>query len=146
MKDIKARNAILSAFFAFLLYISSPIKAPKKGPTINPKGGKKKIPIIIPTNDNLEAKALPPNFLVIIIGATKSNTVIIIAKANKIHILELDGKSEALLNLYIKTEIILKGGPGIAGKKAPKIPKIAIRITIIIIKTSMMHNNLCVKI
>jgi len=62
-KARKAAQAILNALFPLaLLKINSPRKAPIKGPTIIPSGGKMKIPANRPKMDPIEAALEPPNF------------------------------------------------------------------------------------
>jgi hypothetical protein len=63
-EPIAERKALLLSW----LFIISPANAPIKGPIINPKGGKKKIPMISPMVAPRTPLFVPPDFLVAQIG------------------------------------------------------------------------------
>ena len=59
----RAPNAILIAVYASEFSSAlAPRKAPKNGPIIIPRGGKKKTPRIKPITEPLTAFFVPPNF------------------------------------------------------------------------------------
>jgi len=57
-------NAERKALLRFWLLMISPAKAPINGPTINPSGGKKNIPIIKPMVAPQTPPLVPPVFFV----------------------------------------------------------------------------------
>ena len=61
-------NAAFNALVKSILWVSSPIKAPKKAPMINPKGIGLIKPIIKPSVVPIAPALLPPNFFVPMAG------------------------------------------------------------------------------
>ncbi len=100
------------------------MNAPRNGPIIIPNGGKKNVPIIIPTSESFAARELPPNFFVIIEGDIKSNIVIASAVKNIIHMSFVDN-TDILLSFARSIAAKLRGGPGRTGSKDPVTPSIA---------------------
>ena len=122
INPIKEPTAAFNAFAKSLESVMySPIKAPKKGPKIKPKGPKNRMPTINPIVLPITPDRVPPNFFVPNMGMILSSKKM--PKAiKKVRVKNRSFVGTAAVKETSNNPIHPVKGPGITGRKLPKIP------------------------